>query len=116
MTKRATTNTEARSEAKRYTITVTPLTSDEWQQWVGDLRARYGRKHLVHVLATQPSNTHLDDAPQQWHVFDEDDPSTWPSESGFYWVVGYTGVEPDSFDFMTDGSYAEWENHTLDDV
>lgn len=80
---------EAREEARRYTISVTPLTSNEWQHWLNDLRYRFGRKHLVHVLAAQPSNTHLDDAPGQWHKFDKDDPSTWPKEIGTWvWITG----------------------------
>lgn len=53
------------TDPRRYTITVTPMTPDELAGWIGALRERHGRKHLVHVIAEQPSGTHLDDAPRE---------------------------------------------------
>lgn len=47
----------------RYTFTVTPLTSAEAQQVIDDIRERFGRKPLIHVIGKQPSNTHIDNAP-----------------------------------------------------
>lgn len=49
----------------RYTFTITPLTPTEAQQVIDDIRTRFGRKHLIHVIGKQPSNTHVDDAPTE---------------------------------------------------
>lgn len=49
--------------AHRYTITITPMTEDELQQVVDDIRERFGRKHLIHVIGMQSSGTALADAP-----------------------------------------------------
>jgi hypothetical protein len=46
-------------DAYRYTITLTPMTADELQLLIDDIRERWGRKHLVHVIGKQPSETHL---------------------------------------------------------
>lgn len=47
----------------RMTITITPISEQELQAFVDDFRARFGRKHLVHVIGKQPRGSHLDDAP-----------------------------------------------------
>lgn len=53
------------ADAYRYTFTVTPLTDEEAQAVIDDMRARFGRKPLIHVIGRQPSNTHLGDAPSE---------------------------------------------------
>jgi hypothetical protein len=58
-------NTCACNTTWRYTFTITPLTSVEAQQVIDDIRARFGRKPLIHVIGKQPANTHLDDAPTE---------------------------------------------------
>lgn len=53
------------AESYRYTFTVTPLTDREAQQVIDDIRARFGRKPLIHVIGRQPSNTSVHNAPKQ---------------------------------------------------
>lgn len=55
------------ADTHRVTFTVTPLTDAETQQVIDDLRARFGRKPLIHVIGRQPSNTPVDDAPRPGH-------------------------------------------------
>jgi hypothetical protein len=50
--------------AWRYTFTITPLTDTEAQHVINDIRARFGRKPLIHVIGRQPSNTPLHEAPE----------------------------------------------------
>lgn len=50
------------SETFRFTFTVTPLTDAEAQAVVDDMRARFGRKPLIHVVGKQPSDTHVEQA------------------------------------------------------
>lgn len=52
------------ADAYRFTFTVTPLTTTEAQAVVNDIRARFGRKPLIHVLGRQPSETPVDVAPR----------------------------------------------------
>lgn len=47
----------------RVTFSVTPLTEAETQSVVDDIRARFGRKPLIHVIGKQPSDTPLSQAP-----------------------------------------------------
>lgn len=46
----------------RFTFTVTPLTDAEAQAVVDDMRARFGRKPLIHVIGRQPSETPVSEA------------------------------------------------------
>lgn len=52
------------AETYRFTLTVTPLTDAEMQTVVNDMRARFGRKPLIHIIGRQASGTPLGDAPQ----------------------------------------------------
>jgi hypothetical protein len=52
-------------DTHRFTITITPMTHDELQQVIDDIRVRFGRKHLVHVIGEQPSGISLADAPRE---------------------------------------------------
>lgn len=56
-------NSADHGETFRFTFTVTPLTEAEAQAVIDDIRARFGRKPLIHVIGMQPSNTPLDAAP-----------------------------------------------------
>lgn len=46
----------------RFTVTITPMSENDLQHVIDDIRKRFGRKHLVHVIGKQPSNTHVDEA------------------------------------------------------
>ncbi len=48
----------------RYTLTITPATPAELDEIFGGIRARHGRKHLIHVIGAQPSGEHIDNAPE----------------------------------------------------
>jgi len=54
------TNTEP--DTFRFTFTVTPLTEAEVQAVIDDIRTRFGRKPLIHVIGKQPHGAHLDEA------------------------------------------------------
>jgi hypothetical protein len=45
----------------RFTITITPMSEADLQLVIDDTRRRFGRKHLIHVIGKQPSNTHIKD-------------------------------------------------------
>ncbi len=47
----------------RFTITVTPMSEADLQVVVDAVRARFGRKHLIHIIGKQPHGTSLHDAP-----------------------------------------------------
>ena len=47
----------------RYTITITPMSAADLQLVIDDIRKRFGRKHLIHVIGEQPAGTGLMDAP-----------------------------------------------------
>jgi hypothetical protein len=47
----------------RYTVTITPMSEADLQLVIDDIRKRFGRKHLIHVIGMQPSGTGLMDAP-----------------------------------------------------
>ena len=48
----------------RFTFTVTPLTETEAQDVIDDIRARFGRKPLIHVIGQQPAGTSVHEAPR----------------------------------------------------
>lgn len=50
------------SDTFRFTITVTPLTEAELQSVVDDIRRRFGRKPLIHVIGQQSSGSTVSDA------------------------------------------------------
>lgn len=49
---------------RRYTLTITPATSAELDEIIDGVRARHGRKHLIHVIGDQPSGEHVGNAPE----------------------------------------------------
>jgi hypothetical protein len=49
-------------ETFRFTFTVTPLTVAEAQAVIDDIRARFGRKPLIHVIGRQPATSSVWDA------------------------------------------------------
>jgi hypothetical protein len=48
----------------RFTFTITPLTDAEAQQVIDDIRDRFGRKPLIHVIGRQPSDAPVSEAPR----------------------------------------------------
>jgi hypothetical protein len=49
----------------RFTITITPMTQSDLDIVIDDIRKRFGRKHLIHVIGKQSSGTHVSDAPRE---------------------------------------------------
>jgi hypothetical protein len=58
-------------QARRFTIAIAPFTPDELQQVIDDIRARFGRKPLIHVIGDQPSGTVVDDTHTKKEANDE---------------------------------------------
>lgn len=57
-------------ETFRFTFTVTPIDDIDAQTVIDDMRHRFGRKPLIHVIGRQPSGTHVDDAVKEAAVAD----------------------------------------------
>lgn len=55
--------TPVAGETFRFTFTVTPIDDIDAQTVIDDMRRRFGRKPLIHVIGRQPSSTHVKDAP-----------------------------------------------------